>query len=401
MSVSFLTPDEVALEYLTHLKGLKPEVNIDQTDSIWWVKSQVIGGVMSGLYADQILIADDAFPQTARREALERHLDLYFGTGFKQATQAIGSVSVTGSIGATVVLGTQFLYTPNGNVYQASDTITLTSATGEIPIISVAAGQDQDLLAGASLTISSPPVGINQGAIALTDFTDGRDLETDAEASQRVLDRVRFPIAGGTATDYRQWAIEADNSVVDANVIRYINGPGTVGVVLVAGTTDIDKAVNNGDPVIREPSDALVDKVAAYIDAKNPLTDCSHVLKPILKPVSVTVKVRFVDGDLSTIPAVQLTGQTLTQEELVIREVKRAIYKTPPGGRQFGSTGFVVASEIEELIDFNLSAEPYTQGEICQILVDRQVQDLSASGPNLTILATEIAEPNLIQVELF
>lgn len=407
MAINFLTPDDAADQYLVRLKALKPEVDTKQTDSDWWVRSRVVGGVASGIYADQRKISDDAFPQSARREALEKHLFLYFGEGFKQAQQSVGDVGVTGTPGTVVAVNLEFLYEPNGNTYQANEAMTVSDviapgvASGVVHVTSVSAGQSQNLLSGAPLKVSSPPTGLNSAAISLTNLSDGRDIESNDEASARILTRVRNPISGGTKSDYEQWAVEASDSVVEANAIRWLYGPGTVGVVFTAGTTDIDQALNNGDPVVRIPSDALVDIVQAYLDAKNPLTDCVHTLKPTAKEVDVTVRVRFVDGDLDTIPATQLTGQTLTQRELVQREVSRAIYKTPPGGRRFGSTGFVVCSEIEEVIDSNLSAFPYTEGAISQILIDRQVEDLSASGPNLNILETEIAEPGTITVVEF
>lgn len=394
MAIVFKTPDDVANEYLTHLKGLKPEVDTSRQDSDWWVRSRVVGGVMSGVYADQRKVADDAFPQSARREALEKHLELYFGEGFTQATVAVGDIGVTGTIGSLVPQGTEFLYQPNGNTYQSIADVTLLAATGAVAVQSVSAGQAQNLLLGAALLLSSPPAGINADAVTLTNISDGRDLESNEEASQRILDRVRFPISGGTVSDYKQWALEADDSVIDSNVIRFPNGPGTVAVVITAGTTDIDAALNLGQPIIRVPSDALVAKVLAYIDAKNPLTDCLHVDKPVVVTVDVAVNVRFVDGTLSTIPS----GQTLTQQQLVQREIKRAIYKTPPGGRRFGASGFVVLSEIEEVVDAGLSASPYTEGSFAQILSDRQVNDLSASGSNRMILDNEIVEPGVITV---
>lgn len=397
MAVTFKTPEQIADEYLTYLKGLKPEINRDQQDSDWYIRGQVVGGVVAGAYADQRKISDDAFPQSARRDALERHLDLYFGGGFIEAQQSEGSVGVTGTIGATIPVNSELVYGPNGNVYRTSEVFTFTEATGSVPVTSVAAGQDQNLLEGASLTFSSPIVGINSGAVALTDLSDGRNVESNDQARDRILARLRTPPAGGTRNDYRAWAREADPSVVDAEVIRFLYGPGTVGVVLTAGTTDIDAAVDAGDPVVREPSDQLVARVQEYIDIRKPLTDCATVLKPTPVAVDVTVKVRFVDGDLSTIPA----GQELTQEELVVREVKRAIYKTPAGGRRFGASGFVVASEIEETIDFNLSASPVTVGALGEYILDRQVEDLAASGPNRFVLETDLPEPGTIVVELF
>lgn len=403
MAIVFKSPEDWAKQYRIYLKGLKPDVNTDQTDSDWWIRSKVVGGVLSGISQDQRKIADDAFPQSARTEALERHLDLYFGSGFLEAQQSEGTVGVTGTVGTVINSGLEFTYSPNGNTYQASSGLTLSTvisgitASGIVPVISVNSGQNQNLLEGAQLVIASPPVGLSSLAKVINgDLADGKNAETNAEAAARILNRIQKPPAGGTANDYQTWATEADASVVDSNIIRWIYGPGTVGVVITAGTTDIDEAIDNGDPVVRIPSNALVEQVQDYIDAKKPLTDCAYVQKPTVVTLDVTVRVRFFDGGLLSIPA----GQTLTQEQMVIREVKRAIYKTPPGGRQLGGSGFMVASEIEEVIDSNLSAAPYTEGEIVQILTDRQVDDLSASGANLLILPDQIVEPGSINVVL-
>lgn len=209
--------------------------------------------------------------------------------------------------------------------------------------------------------------------------------------------RYQNPPAGGTVADYRNYALNADPSVVDANVIRYIFGLGTVGVIVTAGTTDIDAAVTNGEPVVRIPSQTLLDKVQASLDAQVPLTDCAFAQAPAEVDIDVTVRVRYNNGNGATVPP----GQTLTQDELVRREISRAIYKTPPGGRQIGGTGFVIASELEEVLDIGLANTPYVQGSFAQIVEDRQVEDLSASGSNRYILQTELAAPGTISIVSF
>ena len=397
MAINFPTPTQIGDDYLTNLKTLKPEVDISRKDSDWWIRSRVVGGVISGLYADQQKIADDAFPQSARTEALEKHLILYFGSGFSPATQSAGEVAVTGTNGSVIPVATQFLYTPNGNIYQSTEELTLVGTTGTIAVQSVASGQDQNLLDGAALVISSPPSGINPNAVAMGEIGGGSNQESNEEAAERILNRLQKPPAGGNENDYITWAKEADPSVVDVNILRYIFGLGTVGVIFTAGTTDIDEAIDNGDPIVRIPTPALIQTVEDYIDALNPLTDCVFVQAPNQVYLPVTVKVRYVEGDDNTVPA----GQTLTQKELVQREVRRAIYKTPPGGRRFSGQGYVLASEIEEVLDFGLSAAPYTEGQYAQILSDRQVENLSASGVNFPVAVNEIVEPGTILVQGF
>jgi len=398
MALDYKTPEEIAQEYLLNLKILKPEVNTGQTDSDWWIRGHVVGGVLSGVYADQLKISNDAFPQSARREALERHLFTYFGEGFRQPTQAQGDALINASAtGSFLAAGTQLQYAPNGNIYATTEDFTFQggAVTGSVPVRSVSTGQDQNLLMDSPLAFLSPPAGILPNAsVYAANISDGRDIESNAEAADRILRQIRTPLAGGKVDDYIQFALAADPSVTSANVLRFPFGFGTVGVIITAGTTNIDEALDNGDPVVILPSDDLVAKVQDYVETQNPITDCATVLPPASTIQDVTVRVRYASGDGSTV----LSGQTLTQNQLVQREVQRAIYKTPPGGRILGPSGFVVASEMEEVIDGNLSASPYTIGNIAQILIDRQVQNLSPSSINRALLGNEVAIPGVITI---
>lgn len=395
MATDYKTPSEIADEYLTELKILKPDVNIDQQDSDWWVRSQVVGGLVSGVYADQKKIANDAFPQSARREAVEQHLIAHFGTGFRDAQQAEGTVMVSGTTGSVVPANTEFLHPSTNQTYQATEAVTLTAATAEIPVQSVGTGQTQNLFPGTDLTVQSPPTGIDVAAEVLQAIANGRDEESTEEGAQRVLDKLRNPQSGGTESDYRQWAVEADESVSSAGVRRWIHGLGTVGVYFTAGTTNIDQAIDEGQAIVRVPSQSLIDTVADYIEAKKPLTDCVFVQGAVETQQDVTIRVRLKDGlSASTVVA----GQTLTCQELVEREVNRALYKTPIGGKKLGASGYVVAADIEENVDLKLSALQFGFGEVAQIIIDRQVDDLASSGVNRGLLPGEIVVPGVVTV---
>lgn len=406
MALSYKTPSQIADQYLLMVNGLKPEVDISQTDSDWWVRSRVNGGVLSGVYADQILIDNDAFPQSARHDALANFLTMYFSGGFIAAQPSVGLFLCSGATGTGIPFGQQFQYAPNGNLYTATAAVAFSmdrAATAAVPVQSVAAGQAQNLLDGAVVKVVSPGAGVNNTARAFGNISDGRDSETDPEASARILAQIRLPIAGGKVADYEKFALAADPAVTSASVIRYPFGFGTVGVVITSGTTDIDSALNNGVPVILTPSDALVAKVQSYIATQNPTTDCATVFSPASTPINVTVRIRFASGNANTLladPANTITpGQvSLTQAQFVQREIQRAIYKTPTGGRRFGNAGYVVKSEMEQLIDDNLSAEPYNAGSILQIVADREIDDLAATGPNLMISGRQLPLPGTITV---
>lgn len=397
MAIIYQTPEEIGDQYLLYLKNLKPNVNTAQTDSDWWIRSRVVGGVLSGVYADQSKISNDAFPQSARREALERFLFTYFGEGFTPATQAVGNLLYTASAtGATLPINTQFQYDPNGNIYTSTEAVDFGAAvTASVPVISIATGQDQNLLVGAQLSVPSPPAGFGSTAtVYLLNISDGRDIESNEEAAARILRQIRTPLAGGKVSDYEAFCLEADPSVTSVNVLRFPFGLGTVACIITAGTTDIDTALNEGQPIVLLPSEELVAKVQEYVETQNPITDCASVLAPASTTQDVTAYVRYSSGNGSTV----ISGQTLTQEELVQREIQRAIYKTPPGGNLLGASGYVVCADIEQVIDDGLGDTPFAVGNYAQILIDRQVADLSASGANRLLLGNEVVFPGTITV---
>lgn len=399
-NIGLKPPSEIAQNYLDELKSLKPGVNTDQKDSDWYIRARVNGSIVAGVYADQRLISNDAFPQRARHDALQRFLEEYFGDqgvqgDFLPATQARGNIAVTGNPGQVVSVGLQALYPPNGNTYTSTSTVTLDSVagTGVVPFLSVAAGQAQNLNDGAILNFPSPPTGLNATAVVSGGLSDAREAESDTEARARILARIREPLGVGRVSDYVQYAMAASPSVVSASVSRFPYGLGTVGVYITSGTTDIDAAVDAGQSISIIPSDALVATVQAYLNVNRPVTDCVTVLKPVAVPINVTVGVTYAQGTGATV----LTGQTLTQAQLVQREVTRALYKTPVGGRVIGASGYMVASDIEETIDLKLSAEPNVAGSI-PILLDRQVYALSATGYNRSLQPNETPIPGTISV---
>lgn len=397
------TPSQIQQDYLNYLSGLKPNLDVSKTDSDWWIRGAVVGGVVAGVYADNLLIANDAFPQSARKAALANWLQTLFGPdpvqgNFLPATASEGFVSVTGQPGQVVSFNLQAVYTPNGNAYfvQENTALDAIAGTGLVPFQSVSTGQSQNLQPGAILTFPSPPVGINATAIVASGgLRDATDQESVTAAAARILNRLRNGTTIGRPVDYETYAKAASSSVVTALAVKNIYGPGTVGIYITAGTTDIDTALDNGEVISLLPSPQLIATVLAYVTANEVLTDAVYVLAPSTLSVDVTVKVSYVSGNNSTIPS----GQTLTQAQLVQREVQRAIYKTPVGGRQIpGSGGFVFASDIEQAIDVALSSEPNETGTTTAILSDRQVSGLSVTGSNLAIGSFQIPIPGTITI---
>jgi uncharacterized phage protein gp47/JayE len=397
VSIIIKTPRQVAQEYLDNLKPLRPEINTDQEDSDWWIRSRVVGGVISGVYADLNRVSNDCFPQSARREAVDKHLQVYFVSGLRSAQGAVGNIAVTGTSGTIVIANTQFIHPATSKIYVSTTSVTLDGPTGTVPVASVAVGQDQNLNVGAVLNVSSGPIGLLTTAVVLTPgLTDATNDETTQDGANRVLARIRNPSRGGTEADYQNWALAADPSVLSAKINRHIYGLGTVQVILSAGTNDIDAAIDAGLPVTTQPSTELKETVRVYIEAYNPINDVVYVDGATEVPVNVTCKVAFYSGTKDSI----VTSAGVTQGVLVEREIMRAIYKTPVGGRVINSVSALRVADIEEQIDYNLSTSPYTVGLKYQIVGDRQIT-VSGGTPNITLLSNQVAVPGTITIEAF
>lgn len=393
------TIDTIFGEYRAYLLGLKPTANVDTTDSDWWIRGRTLAGVVNGVYADIERAAQDAFPQGARREAMLRHLFAYFAENtFKPATIADGPMTVTGTPSAgPFSAGLNCTYSVSGNVYVTTEAVTLdASGNGSVNVQSILAGQSQNLQPGAVLIIGSAPAGLNNtGVVGLGGLSDGTNEETEDLASVRVLARMRASARGGNTNDYVVWALSV-TGVTGANVQRYVNGFGTVGIAISSGTTDVDAALDAEPPQAIDftPSVDLIAAVQAYIESVTVETACPFVYATTEVTLPVSCAVKFTTGDKDTILSGQTPGFELTQGEMVAREIKRALYKCGPGG----VGGFIAKKAIEDMIDSRLSANDTVLGSTLQIVVDRVISNLDGVNANKALAPNERPIPGTITI---
>lgn len=394
MAITIKTPQEIAQEFRDNLKALKPELNTDQVDSDWNVKSQVIGGVVAGVYSDLNKVSNDAFPQSARMEAVDSHLQTWTGAGLRSAQTASGEISVSGTdTGITVFVGTQFIHEPTQNVYTSTQEVTIAGLIGSIPVVSSVAGAAQNLSAGAELTVQSPPLNLLATGVTLTGIGSGADDETTAEGAARVLQLIRSQKRGATESDYIAWALAADASIKYANFVRFPYGIGTVGVVVASGSSDIDAEVDSDETVSFAVSAGTVTAVQSYIDAINPATDTLTVIPIQEVPATVSVDVIFVSGDKDTI----VPDAGVSQGQLLKREIQRALYKSPIGGYTI-NTGFakILFTDLEEQIDINLHHE---SGLKYPIVYHRKITLIDGNAsPGASISPTQKFIPSTITI---
>lgn len=405
---TFPTPSQIFSDYKTILKSIKPTLNTNDKNSDFVIRGQAYSGLVSGSYGDQEKVNNDSWINSARPEAL-----ILFGQDYDllqlPATPAIGpQVSIPGTNGSPAPVGMTLVYLPTGVLYQTTSAGTVSGGTATVAIECLVSGQIGNIASPDTLQIVSPPPGIGTVATLLADVADGADAESIDSYRQRLLSRVQSPPAGGNQTDYPNFAFEADASIRSVFIRRFGRGLGTVDVYITTGTTDIDTAVTQGLSIVRIPSAPLIAEVQAFYNAHVPLTDCAGVFAPTEQDINATMNVALASGlTLSSVPADAVHNPlNLTVSQLIQREMGRALYKIPVGGRLIPgvSGGVVPASDLETGLDQWLSAvvDPATglaRGFI-PVLADRECQPLNGSSYDLPITGNILPKPGTMTVVL-
>ena len=149
-------------------------------------------------------------PDTAETEWLDRHGDIWLtnadGTrGRKVATLAKGTISLSGTPGFVMPIGTQFQSAANV-LYETTDVAVFGSGPSTVPVIAIDPGAASNVAAGEPLAIVTALSGIDSTAIVL-ELTGGTDAESDQNLRIRILQRIQNPPMGGDADDYVLWAL--------------------------------------------------------------------------------------------------------------------------------------------------------------------------------------------------
>ena len=268
----FTTPDYTAVRdaILRDIANQLPDAAVG-SDSDYAIRANAVAAAIEGIYQHQQWIARQILPDTADADYLERWASLY-GLTRKAASLASGSITFTGTPGATVPIGTE--------ARDANDVAYLTTAAGviggggtvDLAAQAVVAGTAGNADVGAALTLTSAPSGIASAAVVVS-MTGGAEIESDADLLARLLARIQQPPHGGARHDYEAWAL-AVAGVDRAYVFPLRRGLGTVDVVPM--------------PATGQPSAQLVSDVQDYIDDVRPVTADCLVLAPSDVQVDVT-----------------------------------------------------------------------------------------------------------------
>jgi uncharacterized phage protein gp47/JayE len=239
------------------------------------VYSRVNAGVAHGLYGAIDWLSRQLIYDTADSDYLIRWASIW-GITQNAAQKAIGSVTFTGSNGATIPINT-VLSAYDGQLYQTSAAGTIASGSAVVPVIAQVAGLAGTRTSGQTFTLQSTVAGVNSSAVA-TAMTGGTDIETFDSLRSRLLTRIQQPPQGGDSADYLAWTM-AVPGVTRAWVYPLELGAGTVTVRFM-----MDNTYSNGIPLSGD-----IAAVAAAIAPLRPVTAAVTVAAPIAAPLNFTI----------------------------------------------------------------------------------------------------------------
>ena len=283
--------------------------------SMVYALSRVVAGAAHMLHGHLDYLSRQIFADTAEREYLLRMGSMY-GLTPTAATFATATVTLTGTTGAVVPVGTVLLRADSAE-YTTDAEVTLASGTATAAVTASLAGADYTLTAGVELTFESPVANVDATGTVAATTVDGSDEETTDAFRTRFLERLQSTPQGGAETDYIAWAKEVAG-VTRVWVYPKENGAGTVTVRFVR---DNDAS--------RIPDAGEVTAVQTHIDALSPVTATVTVAAPTAAPLNMSIR---ITPDTSTVRAAvtaeledALLRHAVPGETLLISNVRTAI----------------------------------------------------------------------------
>lgn len=411
------TIEELQTIYLASAQSVDQRIDISQF-SDFEAKGFGTGSVGAALSIDNARLLNEAYPQYATSLGINSKLSAQGLPPQYSETPTVLTVDAD-----TLVVGKTYnvpvgvvLTASNGQTYQVIATnygeefVTLTSVAPTFYAISTTDGQATNQDIGAIVTLTPPVVStdltqtFNNAAVTATQ--PGADGESLSDATARLINVSQTPLCGTRSTDIKNLVISPTNGITDAviltnNQIAYSGGLYNTGVFLISGTSITDAILNQGlvtgtTEVVftRSVSPAIISSTQQFLVAQNimgflpvtqtvqtqGLSDTKVGTNPYFK-IIVTLQ-----NGYSLSSQITLDGNIFTLEQLIQREVRRAVCQSNYGATLTTviSTGAITASAflisyIQQQLDATLGTGT-TTGTLGAYLINRTVFVIDVTG---------------------
>lgn len=180
------------------------------------------------------------------------------------------SVQVIGTVGATIPASTTFKSNDDSlspsKLFILDVAYVLASNPDTITLRALEAGGDSKLIIGNKLTATAPIADVNKSVTVSAETVEPLDPEDIEEYRRKCLEAFRLEPNGGSASDYRLWASDAQgvqrvypyaktgfvcevNLFVEATIADSTDGKGTPSLILLESVEDVVEY----DPDISKP----------------------------------------------------------------------------------------------------------------------------------------------------
>lgn len=203
------TTTEIHDSISTSIQVNLPDSNPSLRNSVFDILSWATAEPVSGLHKVQKKQANQKFISLADDEWLDVH-GVEYDLPRAKATKSAGTVIITGSEDASVVIGVTIV-NQGGTEFLTTESVILTaSGTANITVESKEAGIDNNILANAPLFFSNTPAGINQAVVVDSNgILGGTDTQNATQYRESLLFLRQNPPMGGNYNDYIRWTKEA------------------------------------------------------------------------------------------------------------------------------------------------------------------------------------------------
>lgn len=263
---------------LREIRSLVSDADIT-SDSDNYVRASSVSAVAEGIHQQGAWTARQIFPDSADFDELKKHAatrDVYP----KSATVAGSTISLIGTVGASLPIASQARHVASGTVLTTTAAVTFgADGTAIAPVTTSDTGSALNGLDGAA-TLNSPPLGVDS-ACTLAALKGGTDDEKQESLLARYLDVLRNPPSGGNLADYKRWALSVDG-VSTVLVIPKRRGGNAIDVVITSA----------GGP----SSADIIAACQAYIDSVCPAGADVWVFTPAVLSVDLAIRLAPAAG---------------------------------------------------------------------------------------------------------
>lgn len=392
-------------------KAQSLDMSIDVSEfSNYQIQGAAVAGIGSGITQDVNTQYNNVYPQYADAQGINLGLANSGIPALYPATPAILTLAGTGLVSGktyNIPVGT-IITAPNGATYSIISTTTdltevvITSVSNVFYAVSTLSGQNTNQNNGVSLTFIPAIISTDQSSVlsacTVSSSVDGVNQETIANATNRLIEIKQTPLCSARATDFKYLAIDPSNNVTDAivlikNQLDYTDPLLNVGIFDVSGIPITDDVLNQGlftgtTEVVftRTSSNGSIDNTQEVMNQQDIVGVFPNVSTVSTQQITaLTGSDAFFQVTVTLQPGyslsseVTLDGNIFTVEQLIQKEVRRAVCAQPYGASlvQDISTGAYTSStlaisSIEQQLDTALGT-PTTIGVLGSFLLDRTI----------------------------